>query len=292
MAAFAPRVAAQQTPHRQITSRPSSVGLQRTQRIHGARGLEPAGRSQPRAQKKTIGPNASHQKPLQACLLRGNLSAHRRLGALEAAAIKAANSADATSPSFSEAALENSTRGNGERNLTTHMPADRCPAWRAATRIRLFSKFRVTERLACFLGTTKPSQRPSRGPSSTDLADLHCSAVDNSVPDALAVPVSTAVALGCHACGAWASKCTAKCGDLARQGSLSTLEKSDARVMEAITATAIRTGRDGPHAHRAWLQTARRLRPLARRALITARPPRVFMRTRKPWVRARRVFEG
>ena len=36
-----------------------------------------------------------------------------------------------------------------------------------------------------------------------------------------------------------------------------------------------------------WNQTARRLRPLARRALITARPPRVFMRARKPWVRAR-----
>jgi len=30
----------------------------------------------------------------------------------------------------------------------------------------------------------------------------------------------------------------------------------------------------------------RRLRPLARRALITARPPRVFMRARNPWVRA------
>ncbi len=39
-------------------------------------------------------------------------------------------------------------------------------------------------------------------------------------------------------------------------------------------------------------QIARRLRPLARRALITARPPRVFMRTRKPWVRLRRVTEG
>ena len=39
-------------------------------------------------------------------------------------------------------------------------------------------------------------------------------------------------------------------------------------------------------------QTARRLRPLARRALMTARPPRVFMRTRKPWVRARRILEG
>ncbi len=34
------------------------------------------------------------------------------------------------------------------------------------------------------------------------------------------------------------------------------------------------------------------LAALARRALITARPPRVFMRTKKPWVRARRVLEG
>src|SRR5690606_32894978 len=39
-------------------------------------------------------------------------------------------------------------------------------------------------------------------------------------------------------------------------------------------------------------QTARRLRPLARRALRTARPARVFMRTRNPWVRLRRVTEG
>ena len=38
--------------------------------------------------------------------------------------------------------------------------------------------------------------------------------------------------------------------------------------------------------------TARRARPLARRALMTARPPRLFMRTRKPWVRLRRVFDG
>ena len=31
---------------------------------------------------------------------------------------------------------------------------------------------------------------------------------------------------------------------------------------------------------------------MARRAFSTARPPRVFMRVRKPWVRARRVLEG
>lgn len=39
-------------------------------------------------------------------------------------------------------------------------------------------------------------------------------------------------------------------------------------------------------------QTASRARPFARRALMTARPALVFMRTRKPWVRLRRVFEG
>jgi hypothetical protein len=42
----------------------------------------------------------------------------------------------------------------------------------------------------------------------------------------------------------------------------------------------------------AGVQTAKRARPFARRALITARPPRVFMRTRKPCVRLRRVTEG
>jgi hypothetical protein len=57
--------------------------------------------------------------------------------------------------------------------------------------------------------------------------------------------------LGCQACGDSARKCTAKCGDLARQGALSTLEKSDARVMEAITAIAVRTAPIGLQARRA-----------------------------------------
>lgn len=39
-------------------------------------------------------------------------------------------------------------------------------------------------------------------------------------------------------------------------------------------------------------QTARRARPLARREASTFRPPTVFMRARKPCVRARRIFEG
>ncbi len=36
----------------------------------------------------------------------------------------------------------------------------------------------------------------------------------------------------------------------------------------------------------------RRRRPLARRLAITLRPPGVRLRTRKPWVRARRVLDG
>jgi hypothetical protein len=41
-----------------------------------------------------------------------------------------------------------------------------------------------------------------------------------------------------------------------------------------------------------WLQTDRRARPLARRARMTARPPRERIRTRKPCVRLRRTTEG
>jgi len=40
------------------------------------------------------------------------------------------------------------------------------------------------------------------------------------------------------------------------------------------------------------VQTLKRARPLARRARSTARPPRVRMRTRKPWVRFLRITEG
>jgi hypothetical protein len=39
-------------------------------------------------------------------------------------------------------------------------------------------------------------------------------------------------------------------------------------------------------------QALRRALPLARRALMTARPPRVFMRARKPWVRLRLISLG
>lgn len=40
------------------------------------------------------------------------------------------------------------------------------------------------------------------------------------------------------------------------------------------------------------IQADRRLRPLARRRLITLRPPTDDMRARKPWVRFRFTLEG
>lgn len=39
-------------------------------------------------------------------------------------------------------------------------------------------------------------------------------------------------------------------------------------------------------------QTESRLRPLERLALITARPPRVFILARNPWTRARRILDA
>jgi hypothetical protein len=39
-------------------------------------------------------------------------------------------------------------------------------------------------------------------------------------------------------------------------------------------------------------QTVNRARPFARRERTTRRPPRVRFRTRNPWVRLRRVFDG
>lgn len=40
------------------------------------------------------------------------------------------------------------------------------------------------------------------------------------------------------------------------------------------------------------IQALKRARPLARRALITARPARVLMRCLKPWVRLRLILLG
>jgi len=61
-----------------------------------------------------------------------------------------------------------------------------------------------------------------------------------------------------------------------------------------------RAGASQPIAGSAWSagarcnvrQTESRARPFARRAERTLRPPTVFIRARKPCVRARRIFDG
>jgi hypothetical protein len=60
-----------------------------------------------------------------------------------------------------------------------------------------------------------------------------------------------------------------------------------ARAAKAIPGCASGRGRS-----RSVRQTASRVRPLARRADSTLRPPTVFMRARNPCVRARRIFDG
>jgi len=82
--------------------------------------------------------------------------------------------------------------------------------------------------------------------------------------------------------------------------SLAAFGKLAARAINVNSIERSRRSRLASHGHKHERrrrdhyrpQTARRLRPFARRALMTLRPPAVFMRTRKPWVRLRRVTDG
>ena len=67
-------------------------------------------------------------------------------------------------------------------------------------------------------------------------------------------------------------------------GAENRLERIDAAESIAGAAPCARKSSAG--------QTDSRERPLARRADSTLRPPTVCMRLRKPWLRARRSFEG
>ena len=65
------------------------------------------------------------------------------------------------------------------------------------------------------------------------------------------------------------------------------------RAQQAIGGTK-RTcqARQRRHRYLEGVETARRLRPFARRRLSTARPAFVFIRARKPWTRLRRIRLG
>lgn len=64
------------------------------------------------------------------------------------------------------------------------------------------------------------------------------------------------------------------------------------RFERAGAPQAIAGGSSGGGRRRNVRQTESRARPFARRADRTLRPPTVFMRARKPCVRARRSFDG
>ena len=66
------------------------------------------------------------------------------------------------------------------------------------------------------------------------------------------------------------------------------------RAAVAVDALELGAARQAPPLgrHDRRPQTVRRLRPLVRRRLSVRRPPRVCMRARKPWVRARLRFLG
>ena len=75
-----------------------------------------------------------------------------------------------------------------------------------------------------------------------------------------------------------------------RAGLASTAAQDLLELLRTVQATGGRKSliRDDPGSG----QRARRLRPLARRAFSTLRPPSVFMRARNPCVRALRILDG
>ena len=132
-------------------------------------------------------------------------------------------------------------------------------------------QLRVTARLAQRLGTIAPNQISLVGNSAKSGV---------SGPTATPAPNAQLCSAKCAVFALWPPASAAwNWGRVLRRCTVSSCEsKAPVIWSQAIGCTTV--------------QTARRLRPLARRALITARPPRVFMRIRKPWVRARRILEG
>ena len=158
----------------------------------------------------------------------------------------------------------------------------------------------MTARFACRLGTTMPNQivdidaltGGAACMSSTGSVSLGISLVDNCVPTLLEWGFRGML-------GVLPKWCTAKCGLRDWLLVFSTRAKSTAWVIRWVVrclfmrCSASHGGvvQEGARPRKrplcrsfrsARTQTAKRLRPFARRALITARPPRDFIRTRKP----------
>lgn len=227
-----PGMTAQQTAGAQVGPRGSTMGFKRLQCIRRTSRLEPTSRPQPGAQHQAI---KLHQ-PDQHLLCHGAARAHvglltHRGQRAAALAISAASSWLAARARRSDAALTNSWRSNGVRSRTTHSPgASAAATWDTAARMRRFNSVRVTARLACRFGTTKPSQSSVTGDSSTAGESSGIVAVDKSEASGLEADFFPDQGR----CGKW---CTTKCAVRARAGALSTWLKSPACVRARVTAT-------------------------------------------------------
>eukprot|EP00611_Tribonema_gayanum_P029556 TRINITY_DN794_c0_g2_i1.p1 TRINITY_DN794_c0_g2~~TRINITY_DN794_c0_g2_i1.p1 ORF type:complete len:277 (-),score=13.74 TRINITY_DN794_c0_g2_i1:192-986(-) len=263
-------MAAQQASRGQVAAAQRAVAFQRLDRVDGAGGREAAATAEPGTEEQAIALHRPDQKPLRQAAQPGRRTRrgpHRR--APDAAARNSVASSPCTAVrSAFDAALGNWATGNGLRRRSTQSPERNpaAPRWKALRPCRLI-RLRVTARRAWRLGIT----RPKRSGSSTSPSGTLLSGVDNSP----AAPSFVA--------DRW---CSTKCSVRAQGRWASTRSKSAARNPAGAVV------RLTPRERKRLDQRPRRLRPLARRAFSTRRPPRVFMRTRKPWVRARRVFEG
>ena len=140
-----------------------------------------------------------------------------------------------------EVALGNCLRSNGARRRITHKPHAKDCSWLViAARIWRLSAVRVTDRRACRLGTTAPSQRLAGGASSGGAlgATSGKSSTDRSAEATPAVDNSGAGALFCRQAGWLGSSprwCAAKCALRKREGVFSTRSKSADRWSRSTT---------------------------------------------------------
>ncbi len=210
-----PRVAAHKAPRRQVSARRRAMALERLQSVQRTGGGETAGRAQPGAQEKPVALDQGHEhreypRPEPPNRGHGRDLAH-------SAAHRVSSSRRTTRLSASEAALGNCWRSKGARRRSTQASAWCCwaqavaatpGAWRTtAARAWWRSKDRVTERLASFLGSTKPSRQPGNSvdveDSSTHTASSKARAVDNS--GSKDVEGAAVAANFASVCGKWCS---------------------------------------------------------------------------------------
>jgi hypothetical protein len=282
MPGFAPRVAAQQPSRAEISPGRGAVGLDRLPGVARTAGLEAARLAKPRTQQQPVPVDEDEHRPGHPASRLGVRSVgHGRgygrwwpvaiapRGARRTGAKSWPNSARTATFNSVDTAAPGGWAPGHARSRTSHTPGGRrAPSWPAAARTWRRMAFRVTARRAWRLGITMPRSAISAQlvpKLSTNLVRACPPGVDNLAPPGLL---------------RWCSRNKG----VAETGRVRIPDSNACRSRSGDSVTSWE--RVDPS------QTARRLRPFARRALITARPPRDFILTRNPWVRARRVLEG